>query len=208
MSPPISFISPSLACVVAALRSVHHGSVLLCVFDSHLLSFLSLTALTARPKLDWTVTHRATGENKPPVLGPRLKSQHHWIMAPPPPPHSRTLPRINNTQTQQHPHTVHCLKSSTFHSSSSVFTLRWQPGNLICVVSSAGLANDWKWLQWKPCVSLSNPSRHSQTQQPLKIDFDSKENHSNAYFWGEANKSRLSLSHEVLNALHVFLVAF
>lgn len=86
--PPISFIPPSLlsalACAAAPLRSVHHGSVLLCVFDSHLLSFLSLTGLTARPKLDWTVTHRATGENKPPVLCPPLKSQHHWIMAPQP----------------------------------------------------------------------------------------------------------------------------
>lgn len=63
----------ALACVAEVLRSVHHGSVLLCVFDSHLLSFLSLTGLTARLKLDWTVTHRATDENKPPVRGPAVK---------------------------------------------------------------------------------------------------------------------------------------
>lgn len=31
------------------------------VFDSHLLSSLSLTGSTARPRLDWTVTHRETG---------------------------------------------------------------------------------------------------------------------------------------------------
>lgn len=79
-SPSVSFIPPSclhLPVWLLRLRSVHHGLVLLCVFDSHLLSFLSLTGLTARPKLDWTVTHMATDENKPPVLGPLLKSQHH-----------------------------------------------------------------------------------------------------------------------------------
>lgn len=61
------------------LRSVYHGSVLLCVFDSLLVSFLSLTGLTgltARPRLDWTVTHRETVENKLPVLGLLLKPQH------------------------------------------------------------------------------------------------------------------------------------
>lgn len=70
-------LPPALACVAAVLRSVHHGSVLLCVFDSHPLSFLSLTGLTARPEPDWTVTHLVTGENKPPVLDPLLKSQHY-----------------------------------------------------------------------------------------------------------------------------------
>lgn len=49
---------------------------------SHLLSFLSLTGLTVRPKLDWTVTHRVTDENKPPALGLLLKSQHHSHGAP------------------------------------------------------------------------------------------------------------------------------
>lgn len=105
--PFLSSIPPALVCVAAVRGSVHHGSDLLCVFDSHLLSFLSLTGLTGRPRLDWTVTHRATDENKPPVLGPLLKSQHHWIMALLPPPHSRVLARINNTQIQQHPRAVH-----------------------------------------------------------------------------------------------------
>ncbi|CDQ80612.1 unnamed protein product [Oncorhynchus mykiss] len=36
-----------------------------------------LTGLTARPRPDWTVTHRATDENKPPVLDLLLKSQHY-----------------------------------------------------------------------------------------------------------------------------------
>lgn len=97
-SPSVSFIPPSclhLPVWLLRLRSVHHGLVLLCVFDSHLLSFLSLTGLTARPKLDWTVTHMATDENKPPVLGPLLKSQHHWITAVPPPPYGRTLAHVN-----------------------------------------------------------------------------------------------------------------
>lgn len=62
-----SSLPPAFDCVPALLRSVHHGLRLLSVFDSHLLSFLSLTSLTVRPKLDWTVTHRVMVENKPPA---------------------------------------------------------------------------------------------------------------------------------------------
>ena len=65
--------SPLPHIVSRVVRSVHHGSVLLGVFDSHLPSFLTLTDVTARPRLDWTVTHEAAGENKPPVLEAAVK---------------------------------------------------------------------------------------------------------------------------------------
>lgn len=161
LPPPL--LLPSPVWLPAVLRSVHHGSVLLCVFDSHLLSFLSLTGLTARPKLDWTVTHRATGENKPPVLrSPLLKSQHHWIMAWPPPPHGRALARINNTQTQKHPHTLstvcpagkHERLSCTSHSSSTgslyIWLIQW-----LC------LSSMW-WCEGKDTQRSNRPFKNIQ----------------------------------------------
>lgn len=93
-SPRVLSSPPSRPCLsvwLVGLRSVHHGLVLLRVFDSHLLSFLSLTGLTARPKLDWTVTHKATDENKPPRPGSTFKIAALLNHAAPPPPYSRVL---------------------------------------------------------------------------------------------------------------------